>query len=55
MQDLLNILNCNLIASGGVSSVDDLRRLAAPPGLHGAIIGKALLRWYDHPAASRFP
>ena len=33
-----------MIASGGVSSLDDLRALAAlePSGLEGAIVGKAL-------------
>jgi phosphoribosylformimino-5-aminoimidazole carboxamide ribotide isomerase len=31
-----------LVASGGVSSPDDVRRLAAMPGLYGAILGKAL-------------
>jgi phosphoribosylanthranilate isomerase len=33
-----------VIASGGVSSLDDLRALAAlePSGLEGAIVGKAL-------------
>jgi phosphoribosylformimino-5-aminoimidazole carboxamide ribotide isomerase len=40
--DLLQLLNCNLIASGGVASVEDLRRLAAMAGLYGVIIGKAL-------------
>jgi phosphoribosylformimino-5-aminoimidazole carboxamide ribotide isomerase len=39
---MLEILGCRLIASGGVSSADDVRRLAAMEGLHGAIIGKAL-------------
>jgi phosphoribosylformimino-5-aminoimidazole carboxamide ribotide isomerase len=39
---MLEVLDCNLIASGGVSSAEDLRKLAAMPGLHGAIIGKAL-------------
>lgn len=39
---MLAIPGCRLIASGGVSSADDLRRLAAMDGLHGAIIGKAL-------------
>lgn len=34
----------NVIASGGISSLDDLRKLHAL-GLHGAIIGKAL---YEH-------
>jgi len=33
---------CDLIASGGVSSIDDLKRLSATPGITGAIIGKAL-------------
>lgn len=42
LENLLKILDCNLIASGGVSSADDLRRLAKMPRLHGAIIGKAL-------------
>lgn len=42
LEKLLAVLDCHLIASGGVSSADDLRRLAAMPGLHGAIIGKAL-------------
>ncbi len=35
-------IRCQLIASGGVSSAEDLRRLTALPGLYGAIIGKAL-------------
>lgn len=39
---MLEILDCNLIASGGVSSVEDLERLSALEGLYGAIIGKAL-------------
>ena len=42
LTELLQVLNCNLIASGGVSSSDDILRLAALPGLYGAIIGKAL-------------
>lgn len=42
LEKLLTLLDCNLIASGGVSSPDDVRRLAAMPGLYGAIIGKAL-------------
>jgi phosphoribosylformimino-5-aminoimidazole carboxamide ribotide isomerase len=42
LQDLLALLDCHLIASGGVASVDDLKRLASMPGLYGAIIGKAL-------------
>lgn len=55
MQDLLDLLDCNLIASGGVSSVDDLRNLAALPGLHGAIIGKALYDGKITPPLPRFP
>ncbi len=35
-------LECQLIASGGVSTAEDVRRLQAMPGLYGAIIGKAL-------------
>lgn len=31
-----------VIASGGVAAVEDLRRLAAIPGLAGAIVGRAL-------------
>ncbi len=42
LEKLLVALDCPLIASGGVSSPDDVRRLAAMPGLYGAIIGKAL-------------
>lgn len=42
LEKMLGLLDCHLIASGGVSSAEDLRRLAAMPGLHGAIIGKAL-------------
>jgi phosphoribosylformimino-5-aminoimidazole carboxamide ribotide isomerase len=42
LENLLKLLDCNLIASGGVSSADDLRKLAKMRGLHGAIIGKAL-------------
>ncbi len=33
MQELLDILDCNLVASGGVSSVGDLEKLAAMSGL----------------------
>ena len=33
-------LGMEIIASGGVSSIDDIRRLAAMD-LHGAIVGKA--------------
>ena len=33
---------CPVIASGGVSSLDDLRALASVPGLGGVIVGKAI-------------
>jgi len=42
LQLMLDTLNCNLIASGGVSVVEDLHKLAGMTGLYGAIIGKAL-------------
>jgi len=42
LEKMLSLLSCNLIASGGVSCADDLRRLNTMPSLYGAIIGKAL-------------
>lgn len=39
---VLTAVRCQVIASGGVSSAEDVRRLAAMPGLYGCIIGKAL-------------
>lgn len=42
LQELGEILDCHLIASGGVSCQDDLERLAALGCIHGTIIGKAL-------------
>jgi len=39
---VLAAVKCQLIASGGVGSADDVRRLAQLPGLYGCIIGKAL-------------
>ncbi|HEV7866843.1 MAG TPA: 1-(5-phosphoribosyl)-5-[(5-phosphoribosylamino)methylideneamino]imidazole-4-carboxamide isomerase [Chthoniobacteraceae bacterium] len=39
---MLQALNCQLIASGGVSSAEDVRRLGTMEGLYGCIIGKAL-------------
>lgn len=41
-EKMLAALHCQLIASGGVSSAEDVRRLARMPGLYGCIIGKAL-------------
>lgn len=54
MEDLLGILDCNLIASGGVSSVEDLKKLSLLPGLYGAIIGKALYEGRITPPLPRF-
>lgn len=42
MENMLAALKCQLIASGGVSSADDVQRLARMTGLYGCIIGKAL-------------
>jgi len=42
LQQMLDILHCQLIASGGVSNAEDVGKLRAMPGLYGAIIGKAL-------------
>ena len=42
MARMLALLDCQLIASGGVSSVEDVRRLGEMPGLYGCIVGKAL-------------
>ena len=39
---LLERLDCPLVASGGVTTADDVRRLASHPKLYGAIIGRAL-------------
>ena len=39
---ILSLVRCQVIASGGVSTAADVVRLAAMPGLYGAIIGKAL-------------
>lgn len=42
METMLGMLSCQLIASGGVSSAEDVLRLGRMPGLYGCIIGKAL-------------
>ena len=39
---LLDRLDCPLVASGGVTTREDVRRLASRPKLYGAIIGRAL-------------
>jgi phosphoribosylformimino-5-aminoimidazole carboxamide ribotide isomerase len=54
LQNLLEILRCNLIASGGIASVEDIERLASMPGLYGAIIGKALYEGMITPPLPRF-
>jgi len=54
MQNLLEILDCQLIASGGVSSVEDLKKLSAMQGLYGAIIGKALYEGRITPPLPQF-
>lgn len=45
LERMLGAIRCQLIASGGVSSLGDLQRLSQYPRIHGAIIGKAL---YDN-------
>lgn len=55
LQALLDLLDCNLIASGGVSKVEDLHRLASMEGLYGAIIGKALYDGKITPPLPCFP
>jgi phosphoribosylformimino-5-aminoimidazole carboxamide ribotide isomerase len=44
MEKLCRSVSCNVIASGGVSTADDIRKLRAlrRPNLIGAIVGKAL-------------
>jgi phosphoribosylformimino-5-aminoimidazole carboxamide ribotide isomerase len=39
---MLGQLQCPLIASGGITAAEDVRRLAERPRLNGAIIGRAL-------------
>ena len=41
-ENVLRALQCQLIASGGVSRAADVHRLAQMTGLYGCIIGKAL-------------
>ncbi len=42
VQEMAEITGKNVIASGGVSSLDDLKSLAATKTISGAIVGKAL-------------
>lgn len=41
MAEMLENVNVNIIASGGVTTLNDVKKLAAL-GVEGAIIGKAL-------------
>lgn len=41
-QIIAAVPNVNIIASGGISSIDDVKQLAQMPGVKGAITGKAL-------------
>ena len=41
LKDIQRVISCSLIASGGVSSIDDLRSLASL-SIEGVIVGKAL-------------
>lgn len=42
MEAMVAAIKTPVIASGGVSSVEDIKKLSEISGLHGAIIGKAL-------------
>ena len=42
IERIMTLVRCNVIASGGVSSSEDVLRLAEMRGLYGAILGKAL-------------
>lgn len=42
MKEMVEAVNIPVIASGGVSSIEDIRRLKEIKGLYGVIIGKAL-------------
>lgn len=42
IRNLMEHVKCNVVASGGVSTPEDVKKLRLIPGLYGAIIGKAL-------------
>jgi len=42
LEGVLKRANSQVIASGGVATMEDVRRLASLPGLYGTIVGKAL-------------
>lgn len=54
MKELLALLEVQLIASGGVSCVEDLNQLAALPGLYGTIIGMALYEGKIRPPLPKY-
>jgi phosphoribosylformimino-5-aminoimidazole carboxamide ribotide isomerase len=39
---LARAIDLPILASGGVATLDDLRRLARVPGVEGTIVGRAL-------------
>ena len=54
LRELLEVLDCDLIASGGVTTLEDLKKLASMAGLHGAIIGKSTVRRTNRSSVSMF-
>jgi phosphoribosylformimino-5-aminoimidazole carboxamide ribotide isomerase len=42
LDELLKVLTCPLIASGGIASIDCIKKLSSREKLHGAILGRAL-------------
>ena len=55
LDSLLERLDCPLIASGGVTTAEDVRQLAGRPKLYGAIIGRALYEGTLHLANGGLP
>jgi phosphoribosylformimino-5-aminoimidazole carboxamide ribotide isomerase len=42
IENMLSLVKCQVIASGGVSAIEDVKRMAGTKELYGLIIGKAL-------------
>jgi phosphoribosylanthranilate isomerase len=42
LAEIAGATDASVIASGGVATIDDLRRLASVDGIEGAIVGQAL-------------
>ncbi len=42
LQEILKVIKMNVIASGGIGTVEHIKRLRTYPSLYGAIVGKAL-------------